>query len=257
MENTNTGCWVVLPTYDERENISAMLERLLALEIGLNILVIDDDSPDGTADIAGAFSEKHGNVHLLRRNGKRGLGAAYLTGFECALKAGAEILVSMDADFSHQPETLPSLIEALNGAGCVVGSRYVAGGRIENWPMHRRLLSSAANRFVRLLFRMPISDCTSGYRVYRRSVIEDVVRFSPESQGYSFLVEILRIAAVGPLPVVESPICFVERKFGKSKMALHEILGGARSLLTLRLKMLFATKAGTAGKRIALEASDR
>ncbi len=257
MALAKTGYWIVLPTYNERENIAALLERLLGLGLAMNILVVDDDSPDGTGDIAAGISAQNDKVQLMRRTGKRGLGAAYLAGFEYALNAGAEVVISMDADFSHQPESLPSLIAALDGAGCVVGSRYVAGGRIENWPARRKILSAAANRFVRLLFRMPITDCTSGYRVYRRSVIEDVIRLSPRSQGYSFLVEILRIAANGPLPVVESPICFVERQFGTSKMALKEIIGGARSLISLRLKTIFLAPTKTNSQPLVAEVSDR
>lgn len=257
MALAKTGYWVVLPTYNERENIAALLDCLRGLEIDLNILVVDDDSPDGTGDIAARISAQNNKVHLMRRTGKRGLGAAYLAGFEFALDAGAEVVISMDADFSHQPETLPSLITALDGAGCVVGSRYVAGGRIENWPARRKILSAAANRFVRLLFRMPITDCTSGYRVYRRSVIEDVIRMLPRSQGYSFLVEILRIAANGPLPVVESPICFVERQLGTSKMSIKEIIGGARSLLFLRSKTLFSTPSERKPQSMVVKVSDR
>lgn len=256
MAIAKTGNWVVLPTYNERENIAALIESLLGLRLDLNILVVDDNSPDGTGDIVSELSAHYSKVHLTRRAERRGLGAAYLTGFEYALNAGAEVVISMDADFSHQPETLPSLIAALDGAGCVVGSRYVAGGRIENWPARRRVLSAAANRFVRLLFRMPIADCTSGYRVYRRSVVEDVIRISPRSQGYSFLVEVLRIAVNGPLPVVESPICFVERQLGTSKMAIKEIIGGARSLLLLRSKTLVTTPPETNPQPMVAEAPE-
>lgn len=256
MAITNTGHWVVLPTYNESENIAALLDRLLGLGIGLDILIVDDNSPDGTGSIVANIAAQNDKVHLMSRTGKRGLGAAYLAGFEWALNAGAEVVVSMDGDFSHQPEALPSLIAALDGAGCVVGSRYVAGGKIENWPARRKILSAAANRFVRLLFRMPIADCTSGYRVYRRSIIEDVVRIAPRSQGYSFLVEILWIAVNGPLPVIESPICFVERQLGTSKMAIKEIIGGMRSLLSLRSKTLFTTRSETNPQPMGVEASD-
>lgn len=251
-----TGNWVVLPTYNERENLASLVRRLLDLGLGLNILVVDDDSPDGTGEIASALAKSEENVHLLRRTGKRGLGAAYLAGFEFALKAGAEVVVSMDCDFSHQPEALPEMIAGLNGSGCVVGSRYAPGGRIENWPLRRKLLSATANRFVRILFGMPIADCTSGYRVYRRSVVEDIIRESPRSQGYSFLVEVLQAAAKGPLPIVEYPICFVERKLGMSKMGTHEIIGGARSLISLRLKQIFTPRTSGA-EQMAVEIPDR
>ncbi len=257
MVSTQIGYWVVLPTYDERENLPALLESLMGLCVELNVLVVDDNSPDGTGDIAAELAAHNNKIHLMRRLEKRGLGAAYLAGFEYALNAGADVVISMDGDLSHQPEALPSLIEALDGAGCVVGSRYVAGGRIENWPARRRILSAAANRFVRLLFGISVADCTSGYRVYRRSVIEDIVRVSPRSQGYSFLVEALRIAVNGPLPVVESPICFVERKLGRSKMGINEILGGARSLLSLRSRSFFSTPHTASEKQLVVEVSDR
>ena len=256
MTSAKTGYWVVLPTYNESENIAPLLDRLLGLDVGLNILIVDDNSPDGTGDIVAAISARNDRVHLMSRTGKRGLGAAYLAGFEYALNAGAEVLISMDGDFSHQPEAIPGLIVGLGRAGCVVGSRYVAGGSIENWPARRKVLSAAANRFVRLLFRIPIADCTSGFRVYRRSVIEDVVRVSPRSQGYSFLVEMLWIAAIGPLPIIESPICFVERQQGTSKMALREVIGGIRSLLSLRSKTLFTSELETAPQHMGVEASD-
>ncbi len=231
-------CWVILPTFCEATNLPVMLRRLNLPTLKLNILVVDDNSPDGTADVAAAFAQKNHNIHLLRRKSKDGLGSAYLAGFKYALDAGADVVITMDCDLSHQPETLPSMIDSLGDAGCVVGSRYIVGGRIENWPKRRKLLSSAANRFVRLLFGMPVRDCTSGFRVYRRRVIEDILRSKPRSQGYSFLVEALQIAVAGPLTVKESPICFVERTSGQSKMGLREIISGAWTLILLRTGML-------------------
>lgn len=228
-------CWVVLPTYCEADNLGVVIERLTLTRLDLNILVVDDNSPDGTGDIAAALSRAHANIHILRRTSKSGLGSAYLAGFAHAIDAGAEVVVTMDSDLSHEPEVLPQLLGRLSGAGCVVGSRYISGGSIENWPLRRRILSTAANHFVGMLFRMPVKDCTSGYRVYRRAVIEDILRIGPRSQGYSFQVEALRAAVAGPLPVVESPIRFVERVSGKSKMGLREIVEGAAKLSTLRL----------------------
>jgi len=171
-----SNCWVILPTYCEAENLPVMLDRLDALRPELNILIVDDNSPDGTGEIAAEHAAVRPNIRVLRRGSKAGLGAAYLAGFEYALDAGADVVVTMDCDLSHQPEEIPSLVDAISNAGCVVGSRYVAGGRIENWPERRRFLSAAANRFVRLLFSMPIADCTSGYRAYRRDVIKDILR---------------------------------------------------------------------------------
>jgi dolichol-phosphate mannosyltransferase len=219
-----------------------MLDRLGKLVISrgtLSVLVVDDNSPDGTGDIAAAHSTKHPNIHLLRREGKSGLGAAYLAGFRYALDAGADVVVTMDCDFSHEPEALPFLVDELEGFGCVVGSRYVDGGRIENWPKRRKILSAIANRFVQLLFVMPVLDCTSGYRLYTRRVIENILSTGPRSQGYSFQVEALRIALAGPAPVREFPILFVERTHGDSKMGVREIVSGVWNLAILRGRLLF------------------
>jgi dolichol-phosphate mannosyltransferase len=226
--------WIILPTYCEAENLPVILDRLRFHDRSVNILVVDDNSPDGTADIAETIGEQRGDVHVLRRRAKVGLGAAYLAGFRRVLDEGADFVVTMDSDLSHSPEALPVLMTASENAGCVVGSRYVAGGSIVNWPLRRRALSAAANYFVRVLFNMPVSDCTSGYRVYRRQVVNEILRRPPTSQGYSFLVEALKIAVAGPMPVIESPICFVERVSGTSKMGLREIVEGAVRLLALR-----------------------
>ncbi|MFZ1702485.1 MAG: polyprenol monophosphomannose synthase [Pyrinomonadaceae bacterium] len=231
-------CWVVLPTYCEADNLGVIIDRLGQTGLALNILIVDDNSPDGTGDIAAALAADHSNIHLLRRLSKSGLGSAYLAGFAHAIDAGADVVITMDSDLSHEPKVLPQMLDKLSDAGCVVGSRYIPGGSIVNWPFRRRVLSAAANHFVRLLFQIPVKDCTSGYRVYRRSVIDDILRIGPRSQGYSFQVEALRIAVSGRLPVVESPICFVERVAGKSKMGIREVVHGGARLCTLRLGSL-------------------
>ncbi len=210
-----------------------MLDRLNQIDLELRILVVDDASPDGTGDAAEAIASVSPHIEVLRRESKRGLGSAYLAGFSYVIEAGADLVITMDCDLSHEPEALPELFACIDDAGCVVGSRYVSGGRIENWPRRRRILSSAANHFVRVLFRMPVRDCTSGYRVYRRRVVEDILHRSPRSQGYSFQVEALQIAVAGPLPVREAPICFVERVAGKSKMGLREVIHGGYRLIFL------------------------
>jgi dolichol-phosphate mannosyltransferase len=229
--------WVILPTYCEADNLPQLVERLNATGQNLHILVVDDNSPDGTADVADHLGERFGNVSVLRRDAKEGLGAAYLAGFAHACSRGAQVFVTMDSDLSHQPETLPQMLDLISDHGCVIGSRYVEGGDIVNWPKRRKVLSAAANRFVRSLFGMPVNDCTSGYRVYRREVIEDILRLQPRSQGYSFLVEALRIALTGPLRVTEVPITFIERIAGKSKMGLKEIVDGVKTLSLLRLRL--------------------
>jgi dolichol-phosphate mannosyltransferase len=234
-----TSYWVVLPTYCEADNLPVIIDRLRFPDLDVKILVVDDNSPDGTGDIAESIGKQRTDVSVLRRPGKGGLGAAYLAGFCHVLDKGADFVITMDSDLSHSPEALPLLIAAVENVGCVVGSRYVKGGQIKNWPMHRRMLSASANWFVRVLFAMPIQDCTSGYRLYRRQVVEDILRRPPVSQGYSFLVEALKIAVAGRLPVLESPICFVERVSGKSKMGVREIVDGAVRLLSLWVEINF------------------
>lgn len=227
-------CWIVLPTYCEAGNLPRLIEAIDTYVPGINILVVDDNSPDGTADIASSIAERRPRLQVIRRPAKTGLGDAYIEGFRAVLADGAEFIVTMDSDLSHSPETIPVMFAAIDDAGCVVGSRYVEGGRIENWTVDRRILSWTANRFVSLLFGMPVSDCTSGFRLYCREVIESILEQKPISQGYSFMVEALTIAAKGNHGIVEVPIRFAEREAGKSKMGSHEILGGARSLLSLR-----------------------
>lgn len=228
------GVWVVLPTYCEAENILVVIERLRGAMPEARILVVDDNSPDGTADIVRQQADG-GRVELIVRKAKTGLGDAYLEGFRYVLDRGAEIVVTMDADMSHDPNAVPALVEDLEDGGCVVGSRYVEGGSIVNWPFRRKLLSAAANRFVKLLFSMPVMDCTSGFRVYSRRVVEEILAADPCSHGYSFQVEALRIAVASGLPIKESPIVFVERANGASKMGLREIVFGARSLFLVRI----------------------
>jgi dolichol-phosphate mannosyltransferase len=225
--------WVVLPTYDEAANLRRMVEALLALEAGLSILVVDDDSPDGTGAVADELARAHAAVRVLHRT-ERGLGTAYLAGFRAALAGGAASVLTMDCDFSHEPEAVPSLIAGLAGADLVIGSRYVAGGRIEGWSLYRRLLSRAANGFVHALFHAPASDCTSGFRLYRASVVAGVPWERIRSTGYSFLVESLLWASrVGGARVREVPICFRDRRHGASKLGWREAVHGARNLLQL------------------------
>lgn len=201
----------------------------------MRILVVDDNSEDGTADIVEDLSKHQTGIFLLRRPHKASLGKAYIAGFECALAQGAQIIVTMDSDLSHDPAVVPSLVEKLGDNACVVGSRYVEGGNIVNWPLRRRLLSSAANWFVRFLFRMPVKDCTSGFRVYPASIIEKILAAKVHSHGYSFQVEALKIAMDSGLGVVESPIRFVEREKGRSKMGFREVIDGVISLTALRM----------------------
>jgi glycosyltransferase involved in cell wall biosynthesis len=231
--------WAVLPTYNEAENVAPLLGALLALALDLHVVVVDDASPDGTAEIAAGVARESPRVHVVRREGVRGLGTAYLAGFRRAIDAGADAVLTMDCDFSHDPAAVPSLVAALGSARIVIGSRYAAGGRIENWGLYRKLLSATANRFVRALFRLPVGDCTSGFRLYRAEVLETIPWRRVNSTGYSFLVESLYWAMRQGegARVSEVPICFVDRVRGQSKMGAREVFHGVINLLRLRIDL--------------------
>jgi glycosyltransferase involved in cell wall biosynthesis len=209
----------VIPTYDERENLEIIVERVRAATPSVDILVADDGSPDGTGQIADTLATADPQVHVLHRTSKEGLGAAYLAGFDWALQRGYDVVVEMDADGSHQPEQLPRLLEALGRADVVLGSRWVAGGRVENWPAHRMLLSRGGNTYTRLALGIPVRDATGGYRAFRRTALEALDLHAVASQGYCFQVDLAWRAVQRGLRVVEVPITFVERVRGDSKMS--------------------------------------
>lgn len=232
---------VVLPTYNEAENLPRIVAALRALERPLRILVVDDGSPDGTGRLADDLARERDDLHVIHREGQRGFGEALTTGFRAALAQGADALVTMDADFSHDPADVPRLLSALDDEAVrlVIGSRYTAGGEIRDWPLHRRVLSAVANTFVSVLFALPARDCTSGFRVYRREALADIPWARLRSPGYSFLVEVLYWATrSGRSGLREVPICFTERRLGRSKMGLREIVWGAANLLRLRAELL-------------------
>ena len=209
---------VVIPTYNERENLQGIVERLLAAVSTADVLVVDDDSPDGTGRLADTLAGADGRVHVLHRPTKQGLGAAYLAGFRWGLERGYDALVEMDADGSHAPEQLPSLIDALGEADLVLGSRWVPGGSVVDWPRSRELLSRGGNAYARRLLRVPIRDATGGFRIYRRGVLEEIDLATVASAGYCFQVDLLWRAWRAGFRVVEVPIRFVERVSGVSKM---------------------------------------
>lgn len=210
---------VVVPTYDERENLPVLLDRLHAAVPSVDVLVVDDDSPDGTGVLAETLSAADERVHVLHRAAKEGLGAAYLDGFRWALARGYDTIVEMDADGSHAPEQLPSLLAALADADVVLGSRWVAGGSVVDWPRRRELLSRGGNAYARLLLGLPVHDATGGYRAYRRRVLEVVELADVASAGYCFQVDVLWRAWRAGFRIVEVPIRFVERVNGVSKMS--------------------------------------
>jgi dolichol-phosphate mannosyltransferase len=210
---------VIIPTYDERENLPLILDRVFAANPDVHVLVADDSSPDGTGEIADARSAADDRVHVLHRTVKDGLGAAYVAGFGWGLQRGYDVLVEMDADGSHAPEQLPRLLDALQHADVVLGSRYVAGGKVVNWPWRREFLSRGGNVYSRLALGVRIYDITGGYRAYRSEVLRTIALDKVASHGYCFQVDLAWRAVQAGFRVTEVPITFVEREIGTSKMS--------------------------------------
>lgn len=209
---------VVIPTYNEAENLEGVVQRLRTAVPEAAVLVVDDGSPDGTGQLADALAATDSAVSVLHRTAKAGLGAAYLHGFEVALSRGYDVIGEMDADGSHRPEELPLLLDALRAADLVIGSRYVPGGRVVNWPWHRQLLSRGGNLYIRLLLGVPVRDATAGFRVFRRPALGQIDLPTVQSVGYVFQADLAFRAVRAGLRVAEVPIVFVERERGDSKM---------------------------------------
>lgn len=210
---------VIIPTYTESESLPSLIKRLRRAVPAADVLVADDNSPDGTGDLADAIAESDSAVHVLHRPGKAGLGAAYLAGFAWGLARDYEVLVEMDADGSHRPEELPRLLDQIPPADVVLGSRWVTGGSVVNWPASRRLLSRGGSLYTRLALGIPTRDATGGFRAYRASALRALDLASVESNGYCFQIDLLWRALQRGLVVREVPITFVEREAGTSKMS--------------------------------------
>jgi dolichol-phosphate mannosyltransferase len=210
---------VIIPTYNESENIADIVGRLRAAVPEVDVLVADDNSPDGTGKIADGLAERDGHVQVLHRKGKEGLGAAYIAGFRWGIDRGYDVLVEMDADGSHQPEQLPRLLEALRDADLVLGSRWVPGGSVVNWPAYRKFISRGGSTYSRLMLGLAQRDITGGYRAFRKATLEGIGMDEVASQGYCFQVDLAWRAARRGFRVVEVPITFVERERGNSKMS--------------------------------------
>jgi dolichol-phosphate mannosyltransferase len=234
---------VCLPTYNERENLEAMVAALgdVLPEDG-RILVIDDDSPDGTGEIADRLAAERDDVNVLHRERKEGLGPAYLAGFRRALELGADLVMEMDCDFSHDPKDVPRLVEAAGGADVVLGSRYVAGGGTSNWGFLRRLISRGGSLYAQVLLGLKVRDLTGGFKVYRRAVLETIDLDAIRSKGYAFQIETTYRAIKAGFRVVEVPIVFVDREVGGSKMSRSIVLEAIWKVPALRLSRL-ATRA--------------
>jgi dolichol-phosphate mannosyltransferase len=211
---------VIVPTYNERENVERLLPAVRDAVPDADVLVVDDGGPDGTAEAVDEMAARLGQITLLRRSGKAGYGSAFRDGFQYALDKGYDVVVSMDVDLSHDPEVLPEFLLLIDaGADAVIGSRYVPGGATVDWPLHRRLLSRWGNRYTSLVLGLQVRDCTSGYRAYRASALKEIDPGSTGADGYAFLTELVRRLVRARLRVMETPILFRDRRYGTSKMS--------------------------------------
>jgi dolichol-phosphate mannosyltransferase len=233
---TQRDVLVVVPTYDEADNITEVVDRVLAAAAETEVLVVDDSSPDGTADVVRAHPSFGERVHLLVRPGKAGLGAAYRAGFGWALHRGYGRVVQMDADLSHPPESVPTLLAALTVADVAVGSRYVRGGAITDWSLGRRLVSRAGNAYVRLVLGLPVRDATAGFKAFRTSALDEIGAVDSQSNGYCFQIENTWRAARKGLVVTEVPITFTDRTRGESKMSGDIVREAVLRVLLWRLR---------------------
>ena len=233
---------VIIPTYKERENIEAIIKAVSCLSIAFDILIIDDNSPDGTADIVKDLQKSYNNLHLIERPGKLGLGTAYLAGFKWALEKGYKYIYEMDADFSHDPNDLMKLFRACSedGADLAIGSRYISGVNVVNWPLSRVLMSYFASIYVRIITGMKIMDTTAGFKCYKKKVLENIRLDKIRSVGYGFQIEMKFKTWILGYKIVEVPIIFTDRRLGASKMSggiFNEALWG---VLRMKIKSMFS-----------------
>ncbi|MEO5616747.1 MAG: polyprenol monophosphomannose synthase [Candidatus Eisenbacteria bacterium] len=229
---------IIIPTYNERENIGRLLERVMALPFGLNVLVVDDGSPDGTAAIVKEWQSREPRVHLMQRAGKLGLGSAYRDGFRYALDRGFEYIFEMDADFSHDPDAIGGFLTAAEEADVVLGSRYLNGISVVNWPLQRLLLSYFANAYTRWVTGLPLRDATGGFKCFRRRALEGIRLDKVKSDGYGFQIEMSFRCWKKGFKIKEIPILFVDRLAGVSKMSRRIVYEAAFMVWRLRLQSL-------------------
>ncbi len=228
---------IIIPSFNERENLPSLIERIVGLELDLDVLVVDDSSPDGTAAAVKEVQGKHPDrVHLMERQGKGGRGSAVLAGFLWALKRGYPVVFEMDADFSHDPREIPQFLEKIRTCDMVVGSRYLPGSQIHEWGFKRTFFSRWANRYARLVLGIPITDYTNGYRCYRRRAIEQLDMAAIEARGYVVLSEVSYQLFLRGMRIAEVPTVFVNRRRGISNLSFHEIKEAFLSVLRIRWK---------------------
>ncbi len=232
---------VIIPTYNESDNIKQIIDLISRLDIALDILVVDDNSPDGTAEIVNNIIKNNLNVYLLNQDKKAGLGTAYKAGFKWAIEKEYDRVIQIDADLSHNPNSIPDLLEECSDFDVVIGSRYINGINVVNWPMSRLLLSYFANKYVRFFTRMPVNDATSGFKCIKTKVINDINMDNVLSQGYSFQIEMTFSAWMKNYRIKEVPIIFCDRTIGKSKMSKAIVREAIFMVPKLALKRIFKT----------------
>ena len=215
---------IIIPTYNELENIRPLIQEIFSFVPDTDILIVDDNSPDGTGKVADELHEQNPHVHVMHRSGKLGLGTAYIAGFKYAVAHNYDAAFEMDADFSHDPQYLPNFLKAIENADLVIGSRYIPGGDTPNWSFVRRMISGCGNIFARFMLGIPVHDCTAGFRCYRREVLESIDLDTIQSQGYAFQVELAYRVMRQGFKIVETPIIFMDRRVGKSKMSRAIVL---------------------------------
>lgn len=231
---------IVSPTYNERTNIADLIEHVFTIDPAYHLLIIDDNSPDGTADIVAGFQVRYSNLFLERRPGKAGLGTAYKFGFRWALERDYDVVVQMDADLSHDPTEIPLMIAKLESADLVIGSRYHDGVSVVNWPIRRLILSFGANLYTRIVTGMPVRDATGGYKAWKREVLASIDLDAVRSQGYSFQIEMNFRTWVKNYRIVEHSIIFIDRTVGESKMSRHIMYEAVWMVWRLRIWKIFS-----------------
>jgi len=235
-------CLVVIPTYNEAENLPTLIPAILGLGSHFEVLIVDDNSPDGTARLVQEMQKAEPRVHLIERPSKMGLGTAYVAGFKYAMREDYAFVFEMDADFSHDPAELPNLLAKARQCDLVIGSRYISGVNVVNWPLKRLMLSYGANLYTRVITGMPVRDATSGFKCFNRRVLESINLDAIHSNGYAFQIEMNFIAWRKRFRVCEIPIVFVDRRVGVSKMSKHIVSEAAWMVWRLKLKSLFDGK---------------
>jgi len=230
---------VIIPTYNELDNLPKLLPEVLSKNAEINVLIVDDNSPDGTAAFVENEMKNNDRIHLIKRSSKQGLGTAYIAGFKYALQKNFELIFEMDADFSHDPKEIPRFLDEIKDSDLVIGSRYINGVNVINWPMRRLLLSSFANVYTRIITGMPVHDATGGFKCFRRKVLESINLDQVRSNGYAFQIEMNFKAWKKGFKVKEIPIIFVDRMKGQSKMSRKIVREAVTMVWKLRIKSIF------------------